>query len=292
RRKLDEDRAAKLRADQRLGIVEPGRVFCRMCNNWIKLNKATGYLSSNWFRHAQRCQRKTNWQGGLPSAGAEPPELQAMEVIDLELNSGGGVFGYIELKHLVSAFEPSVSSTNYGVKPSEMLEVRQIQKEAPIRNIPTLRARNSITPTFPSSNEAKFSDVGKRMHRTEEHRKKELKNDPRTSRVLPDKILCGMCDYWIQMSRDVAYSPQNWLKHVGICKARSGWLENTNDGIPSKPITSTKRIQKENENELPYNARIHMEVDEEEIFRPSTPSLKPVIWEEQVSYSDDEDEDE
>ncbi|KAH8116216.1 hypothetical protein DFH11DRAFT_1484852, partial [Phellopilus nigrolimitatus] len=292
RKKSDEDRAAELRADPRLGDVEPGRVFCRMCNNWIKLNMATGYLPSNWLRHAQRCQRKSNWQGELPSAGAEPPELQAVEVIDLESDSGNGVFGYIELGHLVSAFEPSVSSTDYGVRPSEMPEVLQIQKETPIRNIPTLRARNSNTPTLSSSNEPKISDSGKRMHRTEESRKEELKSDPRTSSVLPNKILCGMCDHWIQMRRDVAYSPQNWLKHAGICEVRSGWLKKANNGVSLKSVTSTNRIQKENENELPYNARIHMEVDEEEIPKPSVPLFKPVDWEQEVVFSDDDDEDE
>ncbi|KAI5121436.1 hypothetical protein M0805_006197 [Coniferiporia weirii] len=286
----DEEREAQLRADPRQAGVEPGRVYCRMCNNWIKLNAATGYLSSNWQRHAQRCQRKTNWKGVLPSNDVGSPELQAVEVIDLELeDSDNGVFGYVELGHLISALEPSVSSTDYGPVPKAS-EPGVAPKETPTFNIPTLRARTN-TPTLPSHvySEPKVTEDGKRMHRTEEFRKEELKNDPRTSTVLPDKILCGMCGRWIQMRRDVAYSAQNWLKHAGICEVRSGWLQNVKAKSPPKGVLSVSRSINNEEESIPYNARTHMEVDEEPIGS-SAPKFKPVNWEEEVVFSDDEEE--
>lgn len=52
----DEERKAQLLTDPRLGGIEPGRVFCKMCNTWIRLNMTTGYLRGNWLRHAQRCR--------------------------------------------------------------------------------------------------------------------------------------------------------------------------------------------------------------------------------------------
>ena len=53
----DEVRRAELLADPRQAAVEPGRVLCKMCNTWIKLNASGGYLPGNWRRHASRCQK-------------------------------------------------------------------------------------------------------------------------------------------------------------------------------------------------------------------------------------------
>lgn len=61
RKVSDEEREARLRADPRLGGVEPGRVFCKMCDSWIRLNMATGYLPGNWIRHAQRCKGRMKY---------------------------------------------------------------------------------------------------------------------------------------------------------------------------------------------------------------------------------------
>lgn len=162
----------------------------------------------------------------------EPPELSSLEVIDLETDGAvGGHFGYIELGRLIGKFEPTISSTDYG-NPSEARRQSAVAptatKQPPSTwNVPTLRARpgnsrlNSPAPT-PSLHESRMHD-GKRMHRTEEARKQELESDPRTKVVHPEKILCRMCDRWIQMRRDVSYSPQNWLKHAGICEQRTGY---------------------------------------------------------------------
>ena len=113
-----------------------------------------------------------------------------------------------------------------------MKEVKSLKQEPSW----TLRARtNTPTPAVavvpvPTPIEPKVSEVtGKRMHRTEESRKEDLERDPRTKIVHPEKILCAMCDRWIQMRKDVSYSPQNWLKHAGICEARTGYSSNSHD---------------------------------------------------------------
>lgn len=164
----------------------------------------------------------------MPEASTELPELSAVEVIDLEAeNSVGGHFGFVELGSLIGKFEPTISSTDYGNAADAKPTPPQV-KQLVARSVPVLRARPS-TPTIVNQApqpqvEAKATDTGtgKRPHRSEQMRKHELENDPRTKIVHPDKILCALCDRWIQMRRDVAYSPQNWLKHAGICEQRTG----------------------------------------------------------------------
>ncbi|KAL5498746.1 hypothetical protein ACEPAH_2101 [Sanghuangporus vaninii] len=293
----DEEREARLRADPRLSGVEPGRVFCKMCDSWIRLNMATGFLPGNWLRHAQRCKGKASWQGATPEYTEEPPELSALEVIDLEYDGSSGHFGFIELGRLIGKFEPTVSSTDYG-NPTESKLPSAIApastKQPPsVLNLPTLRARpgnsrlNSPAPMSLSQHEMKIQDPGKRMHRTEEERKQELESDPRTKIVHPEKILCRMCDRWIQMRRDVSYSPQNWLKHAGICEQRTGWMKKHDTEVETNGVLSV--VENVAEELMPYNARKRLE-EKEVNFEP--PPLKPVDWGQIVTSDDDDDDDE
>ncbi|KAL5476734.1 hypothetical protein ACEPAI_2920 [Sanghuangporus weigelae] len=296
RKVSDEEREARLRADPRLGGVEPGRVFCKMCDSWIRLNMATGFLPGNWLRHAQRCKGKASWQGATPEYTEEPPELSALEVIDLEYDGTSGHFGFIELGRLIGKFEPTVSSTDYGNPTEPKLPPATVaastKQPPPVLNLPTLRARtgnsrlNSPAPMSLSQHEVKIQDPSKRMHRTEEERKQELESDPRTKIVHPEKILCRMCDRWIQMRRDVSYSPQNWLKHAGICEQRTGWAKKHDTEAETNGVLSV--VENVAEELMPYNARKRLE-EKEVNFEP--PPLKPVDWG-QIVTSDDDDDDE
>ncbi|EJD05449.1 uncharacterized protein FOMMEDRAFT_17747 [Fomitiporia mediterranea MF3/22] len=295
RKMTDEEREAQLRADPRLGDVEPGRVFCKMCNSWIRLNMATGFLRGNWLRHAERCKGKSHWEGKAPEAQEGPPELRPVEIIDLDDSEtlGHGHFGYIELGRLIGKFEPTISSIDYG-KPPETKAV-PVLKQQPTWSMPNLRARtntptrNGSVPLPQSTSEPKVSDTGKRMHRSEESRKLELENDDRTKIVQPDKILCAMCDRWIQMRRDVSYSPQNWLKHAGICEQRTGWLKRNKAGKPENNESPSMPVTREpSEDPVPYNARVRAK---ERSALDAPPALKPVDWD-QIVGSDDDDDDE
>ncbi len=228
-RRTEADREAELRADPRLAAVEPGRVYCKMCSSWIKLNAATGYLPSNWHRHSERCERKRGgWNGDSsvnagagfkkPALGkgkeiAFNPQFTSSEVIDL-VDDGNGVFGAVELGHLVDAFEPTVSSTEFivpevsssGISGRSFVSLQLSSRMAQSRPVKTSRE----------------DAVSKRGHRSTAFRKAELEADPRTGVVESGRIKCGMCDKWIQTRQDVAFSGQNWLKHAGICERRSG----------------------------------------------------------------------
>ena len=210
---------------------------------WVRLSTPLSIFFSIFLHNS--------WKGGALPVVESPPELQPVEVVDLaQEDNENAVFGFVELESLVNAFEPTVSSTHYG-KPWKAPSVETSRKPTPIPySLPTLRARPS-TPSIPSklrmttkappapiavrapspvstpvpAQASKENITGKRMHRSEQSRKEELESDPRTKTVLTDRILCGMCEKWIQMRRDVAYSPQNWLKHAGICEVRSGLVK-------------------------------------------------------------------
>ena len=162
------------------------------------------------------------------------PELSAAEVIDLEAEGlDMSIFGFIELGKIISAFEPSISSTEYARTVKKAAEPAPAKPVPSSYSMPTLRARannspaassrvNSPAPVSRNQSVVPNGDTSRRMHRSEAQRKSDLENDPRTKVVLTDKILCALCDRWIQMRKDVAYSPQNWLKHAGICEKRHG----------------------------------------------------------------------
>lgn len=196
-----------------------------MCSSWIKLNAATGYLPSNWHRHSERCERKRGWDGDASvsvSAKKPPhkkasfnPHFTASEVIDL-VDDDSSIFGAVELGHLVDAFEPAVSSTEFIV-PEDPSSGQGVVGPSSV----TIQLSSRMAQARPVKGNRQ-EGVIKRGHRTTESRKAELEADPRTRAVEAARILCGMCDKWIQTRHDVSYSGQNWLKHAGICEKRSG----------------------------------------------------------------------
>lgn len=224
-RRTEAEREAELRADPRLGEVQPGRVYCNMCSSWIKLNAATGYLPSNWHRHSERCERKRGWNGNasasisakkpLQKKASFNPQFTASEVIDL-VDDDNSVFGSVELGHLVDAFEPAVSSTEFII-PDVSSSGQGVSGPSSI----SLQLSSRMAQARPVKG-AQQDAAGKRGHRSTAFRKAELEADPRTRTVEAARILCGMCDKWIQTRHDVAFSGQNWLKHAGICERRSG----------------------------------------------------------------------
>lgn len=55
----DSRREAELRADPRAAAVERGRVLCRLCSSWIRLQQVHTFLPGNWLRHINRCEKRT-----------------------------------------------------------------------------------------------------------------------------------------------------------------------------------------------------------------------------------------
>ncbi|KAI0332675.1 hypothetical protein GY45DRAFT_1335357 [Cubamyces sp. BRFM 1775] len=58
RRRNADQRAAALRADPLLGEVEPGRVFCKLCQKWVQLRQDSTYCSYPWQQHRVKCLQR------------------------------------------------------------------------------------------------------------------------------------------------------------------------------------------------------------------------------------------
>jgi hypothetical protein len=55
RRRNAEQRAYMLRADPLITEVEPGRVFCSLCQKWVQLRQDSSYCAYPWLQHRGKC---------------------------------------------------------------------------------------------------------------------------------------------------------------------------------------------------------------------------------------------
>lgn len=256
RKKTDEERQAELLADPRQAGVQRGKVLCKMCNKWIKLNSSNAFLATNWLRHASRCEKidqyvqanshmvSTEYASrsttrNLEAALRKPIRRKPKPAKKIDLNgekeeksenegkdeteshgASSTVFGTIELAELMNCFEPAISSIDFMVNPIERRSDHE-GEGCSAWSAPSSRPQRAAAARSGLLNPKKPEVVSsRRSHRTEAERKAELEDDPRTDVVMPSKILCALCGRWIQTRRDVSYSNQNWQKHVAICELR------------------------------------------------------------------------
>ncbi|KAI0675646.1 hypothetical protein C8Q78DRAFT_1005757 [Trametes maxima] len=71
RRRNADQRAAALRADPLLGEVEPGRVFCKLCQKWVQLRQDSTYCSYPWLQHRVKCLQRRQKISDRDAAVAE-----------------------------------------------------------------------------------------------------------------------------------------------------------------------------------------------------------------------------
>lgn len=53
-----EGRREALLSDSRAAAVEAHRVQCALCQQWIKLKEDKAFFGHNFYKHADRCERK------------------------------------------------------------------------------------------------------------------------------------------------------------------------------------------------------------------------------------------
>lgn len=58
-----EERRALLEKDDKCSVVEPHRVMCGMCQQWIKLRDEREYVCFNWYKHKGRCEKRCVFRG-------------------------------------------------------------------------------------------------------------------------------------------------------------------------------------------------------------------------------------
>lgn len=55
KRTTESERQSLMKSDPRVETVEPQRVLCKNCKNWIQLSKRTNYAFYNWEKHTAGC---------------------------------------------------------------------------------------------------------------------------------------------------------------------------------------------------------------------------------------------
>lgn len=182
--------------------------------------------------------------GQLKLAPAPPPLPELLlEPLEGDESPPPGVFGSVELVDLLDGYEPSFSSMSITVKTPASSEKPDASRpvvdvDVPMLPSPTAESADhpapgsappsapplSATPsnsTTPSAAHLVAAHIlSRRSHKTTEDRKKVLMTDPLALAIEPNRVLCKLCERWIQMRKDVTYSPQNWYKHVNICKGK------------------------------------------------------------------------
>ena len=61
-----EDRLSQLQSDIRISSIEPHRVLCGFCQQWIKLRDDAAYIVYNWNKHIGSCERKHRYGFRVP----------------------------------------------------------------------------------------------------------------------------------------------------------------------------------------------------------------------------------
>ena len=54
-RKSEAERRQYLEDDPNSGEVEPHRVFCKACDNWVELNPKLKFIMKLWNEHRKQC---------------------------------------------------------------------------------------------------------------------------------------------------------------------------------------------------------------------------------------------
>ncbi|EMD39257.1 hypothetical protein CERSUDRAFT_112914 [Gelatoporia subvermispora B] len=59
-RKTEAERKEFFENDPHSGDVEPHRIFCTGCNNWVQLNSSRRYVMRPWLEHRKQCRRQSS----------------------------------------------------------------------------------------------------------------------------------------------------------------------------------------------------------------------------------------
>ena len=175
------DRRALLESDECISQVEPHRVLCTICQQWIKLREEKDYVPYNWFKHKAKCERKHGY------ACITQPQKR-----------------HTDLLYSLSHEQPPTQDHYVEAEVKEVLEAASSSAIKPV-----VKDRDIITI---SSSNRKIST---------EDREAELRADPRTAGVEPGRVLCKICNSWIKLNTATGFLPGNWLRHAARCQRKN-----------------------------------------------------------------------
>ncbi|TDL24569.1 hypothetical protein BD410DRAFT_94573 [Rickenella mellea] len=233
-RRSRDQRAQELLNDDRIGEVEPHRVLCKICKEWVGLHNSKEYFSYTWYKHVDRCEqkrkgitpkrrtadtpvdevhhvpkipfsrktleeRKTQLESD-PRVGDVEPHRIHCKVCDkwLKLNNDIEYATFNWFKHISKCDGKTASPVKGDVGPSEKpAEVAEVVEVPPP---PKTKTRT-----------------------TAQEREVKLRQDPRLVEVEAHRCLCGMCGRWLKLQNKIEYDAHNWLSHAIKCEVKTGW---------------------------------------------------------------------
>ncbi|KIJ34874.1 hypothetical protein M422DRAFT_34948 [Sphaerobolus stellatus SS14] len=106
-------------------------------------------------------------------------------------------------EHTAASVTPNTSHAHYPPPPSTTSNHSHSNASTP-----ALTASHITTPV--------------QIRRTEEQRIFLLQTDPDAKEIEPHRVLCAICDRWIQLRKNSTYCTAPWVQHVKKCAAKHG----------------------------------------------------------------------
>ncbi|EIN12701.1 hypothetical protein PUNSTDRAFT_141327 [Punctularia strigosozonata HHB-11173 SS5] len=257
-KRSEQERIQEFHDDPLVAQVEPYRVLCKKCNKWIRLRSNSTYCSIPWDAHRSSCVNKENKkrsrregrrEGVNPSPFTSTPltkpdnreEEDELPDESRSDRSGGGDVdtaddeGMPNRSHrLPNAVPPPLTcaSASIGAGDSRQgdaqsgLQGNDSSRTSPDDSSsgtrsPSLHSRSARGSSLDAVTAAQEGDTGRARRRSLDERAADLRGDPHLREVEAHRVLCAICDRWIQLRQDAAYCTLPWTQHREKCLERS-----------------------------------------------------------------------
>lgn len=166
--------------------VEPFKILCRLCNQWVVLSREVKYCSSNWNLHI-------SWVF-----------FRAISNGDNNLT----IFSCSSNRH--------INHRDHGLLPGDDPdEEDSLTGQHP--RVPV--TRRSLTQSLLAQTDAILARRPTAFNKTDRYML--LDRDPESAAVEPQRVLCRLCHRWVRLGPGGAYGLQRWESHK-LCVFSSG----------------------------------------------------------------------
>lgn len=186
-------RLQTLHNDKRIKEVEPRRVLCGLCDEWIKLRVHREYDTYNWSTHVATCAQR------------QPCVFLIGSILGLIHIS----FRLFRTKKYSSNHYPNANYTGADVKTED-------SGAGPLMsmNTPPVEEESVSAPVRLKSAKAKDES-------SPESRRDILLADDRCKEVEPHRVMCKVCLRHVGLHSKKLYSLANWYKHIDSCSRKA-----------------------------------------------------------------------
>ncbi|KAH9951210.1 hypothetical protein B0H21DRAFT_685482, partial [Amylocystis lapponica] len=185
-RKTEAERMQFLQEDPHSGEVEPHRVFCTGCKEWVDLNPKRRFIMRLWLAHRKECTK-----GG-------PDEKYILPVIRRCMSDAGASKGTMLL------LQKTQKRTKTMPLPSPRLSLPAANRRGLAQCMCLLVHTDAMVVL-------NFSRVATAQ------RKLQLVNDAQAKSFTTHTVECSLCGETVSLASSVDYDLAEWTKHKEIC---------------------------------------------------------------------------